>query len=71
MPNEDDPFAEFIATGALVLLVGAVIAGAIGAVEWGRGSALTAMLTGTGAAICFAVSMACFMSDAQRDQADA
>ena len=47
MPNEDDPFAELIATGALVLLVGAVIAGAIGAVEWGCGSALTSMLTGT------------------------
>ena len=67
MPNEDDPFAELIATGALVLLVGAVIAGTIGAVEWGRGSAVTAMLAGAGAAIGFAVSMACFMSDARRD----
>jgi membrane associated rhomboid family serine protease len=68
MADEDDPFAEIIATGALLLLVGAVIAGVIGAGEWGSGSSVTAVVASAAAAIGFAVSVACFMFDARRDE---
>jgi hypothetical protein len=65
MTHDDDPFTEIIATGALLLLVAAVIAGVVGAVEWGSGSGAAAV-TCAAAAIGFAVSMALFVFEGRR-----
>jgi membrane associated rhomboid family serine protease len=64
--DQDDPFTEIIATGALVLLMGALIAGVIGAAQWGSGSTLTAMVASATAVIGFVVSVACFMYEGRR-----
>ena len=66
MADIDDPIAELRATGALVLLVGALIAGVIGAVEWGSGSAFVATSICAASAIGFAVSVAWFVVEGQR-----
>ena len=68
MAQEVDPFAELKTTGALILLMAAVIAGGIGAVQWGSGSTMTAMLVCTASAIGFTISMALFLIEGQREE---
>lgn len=65
MANEDDPMREILATGALVLVLGAIIGSVIGAVELGRGSVATAIIAWTAAAVGLAVSLAYFRADAR------
>ena len=68
MAQDDDPFAELKTTGALILLMAAVIAGGIGIVQWGSGSTMTAMLVCIASAIGFMISMALFMLEGQREE---
>jgi membrane associated rhomboid family serine protease len=68
MADRDDPLKEILATGALVLVVGAIIGSVIGAVELGRGSAATAIIAWASAAVGFAVSLAYFMADARKGE---
>lgn len=71
MPNSDnaaDSTSEILASGALVLVIGAIIGAAVGAVELGRGSTTTAIIAWVAAAAGLAVSLAYFMSDAGEDE---
>jgi len=67
MADGDDPIREILATGALLLVVAAIIGSVIGAVELGQGSATTAIVAWTIAAAGFAVSLAYFTADARRN----
>lgn len=68
MADGDDPVKEILATGALILVMGAIIGCVIGAVELGRGSVATAVVAWAAAAVGFAVSFAYFMADARRGE---
>lgn len=67
MPDRDDPVAELLTTGALLLMIGAVIAAVVGAVELGRGSVVTAVIAWAAAGIGLAVSFAHFVSSGEAD----
>lgn len=69
MPDRDDPVAELFATGALVLLLGAVIAAVVGAVELGRGSVMTATIVWVAAVVGLVVSLGHFMANGERAEA--
>lgn len=72
MADGDDPFKEILATGALLLVVGSIISGVIGAVELGQGSAATAILAWVFSAVGFAISLTFFTVDARKsDEATA
>lgn len=68
MADGDDPLKEILATGALILVLGAIIGCVIGAVELGQGSAVTAVVAWTAAAVGFGVSLAYFTADAREDE---
>ena len=67
MPDRDDTVAELITTGALLLVIGAVIAAVVGAVELGRGSIVTATIVWVAAAIGLTVSFGHFMASDEDD----
>lgn len=68
MPVEDDPMKEIFATGALILVLGAIIGGVIGAMELGQGSVATAIIAWVAAAVGFGISLAYFMTDARKSE---
>lgn len=68
MADRDDPLKEILATGALMLVVGAIIGCVVGAVELGQGSVATAIIAWLAAAVGFAVSLAYFTSDAREGE---
>ena len=68
MVDGDDPLKEILATGALVLVLGAIIGCVIGAVELGQGSAVTAIIAWAAAAVGFGVSLTYFMADARKSE---
>lgn len=68
MADGDDPLKEIFATGALLLVVGAIIGCVIGAVELGQGSAATAIVAWAAAAAGFGISLAYFMADARKGE---
>jgi membrane associated rhomboid family serine protease len=68
MADGDDPLTEILATGALVLVMGAIIGGVIGAVELGRGSTATAIIAWAAAAVGFGISLVYFMADARQGE---
>ena len=68
MADGDDPLKEILATGALILVLGAIIGCVIGAVELGQGSAATAIIAWVAAAAGFGISLAYFMADARKSE---
>lgn len=68
MADGDDPMKEIFATGALILVLGAIIGCVIGAMELGQGSIATALIAWAAAAVGFGVSLAYFMADARKGE---
>lgn len=68
MADSDNPLKEILATGALILVLGAIIGCVVGAVELGQGSVATAIVAWLAAAVGFAVSLAYFTSDVPKEE---
>jgi hypothetical protein len=68
MSNQDDSFDEVLATGALVLMLGAFVAGVFAFVEWGHGEIATALIIGAAAALGFIGSLAYFVVESRAEQ---
>jgi hypothetical protein len=71
MTDQNDSFDEVLATGALVLMMGAFVAGVFSFVEWGHGNTATALIIGLAAAIGFAASLAYFVVESRAEPAAA
>jgi hypothetical protein len=67
MTDRDDSFDELLATGALVMMLGAFVAGVMAVVEWGQGDIATALIIGLAAAIGFTASLAYFVVESRAE----
>jgi hypothetical protein len=71
MTDRDDAFDELLATGALVMMLSAFVAGVFAFVEWGHGAVATSLIIGAAAALGFAASMAYFVVESRAEEAAA
>jgi len=66
--DQHDSFDELLATGALVLMMGAFVGGVVAFVEWGNGQIATAMIVGLAAVLGFVASLAYFVAESRAEE---